>query len=387
LFIMKTLPENQRIAIRAEYQDNGACVLILLGEWTRRTMRENNDWQTVFIGFPQNACRQTVKFDCTGLKAWDMRLVATLAKLIKACEVNGCKTDFSGLPDGIRGLFALSEAVPEAEGRGLIKCSENWLGHLGRRSLNLFQDCMDYTAFLGELIIGLFATIFGRGSMQAKDFWLMIQNTGPKAVPITSLLAFLTGLIIAYIGVLQLQKLAADIFVADLVGLVMTRELSALMTGIIMAGRTGASYAAQLGSMRVNEEIDALKSFGISPVRFLVVPKVMALVLMMPLLVAIANVVAIFGGMIVAVGISDVTIPQYHYQILNAVGMADIFVGLFKSLVFGFIIALSGCYRGLRSGRDAAAVGQATTSAVVMAITWIVIADAIFAVLLNILGI
>jgi phospholipid/cholesterol/gamma-HCH transport system permease protein len=375
------------LEVRFERREEGASVLFLSGNWIRSTMRANDQWQPLFQEIPQSAGVGPISFDCSGLERWDMRLVAALAGVVKACEEAGCKVDLSGLPEGIRGLFDLAAAVPEAEGRGSDGGDEGLLANLGRRSIDIVQGCWDYTEFLGELILDLLAALRGRTSMRAKDFWLLIQNAGPMAVPITCLLAFLTGLIIAYIGVLQLQKLAADIFVADLVGLVMTRELSAVMTGVIMAGRTGAAYAAQIGSMRVNEEIDALKSFGISPVRFLVVPKVLALVLMMPLLVALANVVSIFGGMLVAVSISDVTVSQYHFQIVNVVGINDVLVGLFKAVVFGFIIALAGCYRGLRSGRDAAAVGQATTSAVVTAITWIVIVDAIFAVLLNVLGI
>jgi phospholipid/cholesterol/gamma-HCH transport system permease protein len=188
-----------------------------------------------------------------------------------------------------------------------------------------------------------------------------LQATGAQAVPIVSLLSFLTGLIIAFIGVIQLQKFAADIYVADLVGLAITRELGCVMAGVIMAGRTGAAFAAQIGSMQVNEEVDALTTFGISPMQFLVVPRVIALVLMLPLLCACANFVGIIGGMVVAVEISDVSVLQYCKQIQAAVSLSDLSVGLFKSAVFGLIIALAGCYRGLNCGRDASGVGQAAT--------------------------
>lgn len=381
---------SQAALLQVQVQDaaDGVCCLRLAGDWSRRAMRANEDWQPLFKKLPEQARGGKLTFDCSSLEHWDMRFVAALAALIKACEKKDVTVDRTGLPEGVRSLFDLAAAVPKADGRDSEEGADrDLLNSLGNRSLAIWQGFWDYTGFIGELLIELLASLRGRASMRAKDFWLLIQNAGPMAVPITALLAFLTGLIIAYIGVLQLQKLAADIFVADLVGLVMTRELAAVMTGVIMAGRTGAAYAAQLGSMRVNEEIDALKSFGISPIRFLVVPKVIALVLTMPLLVAMANVVSIIGGMLVAVNTSDVTVAQYHFQIINAVGINDVLVGLFKGVVFGFIIAVSGCYRGLRSGRDAAAVGRATTSAVVTAITWIVIVDAIFAVLLNVLGI
>jgi phospholipid/cholesterol/gamma-HCH transport system permease protein len=240
---------------------------------------------------------------------------------------------------------------------------------------------------LGQLLIDLFAFLRGKGRIRGKDFLVLLQATGAQAVPIVSLLSFLTGLIIAFIGVIQLQKFAADIYVADLVGLAITRELGAVMAGVIMAGRTGASFAAQIGSMQVNEEVDALTTFGISPMQFLVVPRVIALVLMMPLLCACADFVAIVGGMVVAVMISDVSILQYCNQVQAAVDLNDLSVGIFKSAIFGLIIALAGCYRGLNCGRDASSVGQAATSAVVTSITWIVIADALFAVMFHILGI
>ena len=244
-----------------------------------------------------------------------------------------------------------------------------------------------YASFLGVLLLEFFAFVVGRAKIRKDDFFSILQNSGPKALPIVCLLSFLTGLIIAFIGVIQLQKFAADIYVADLVGLATTRELGAVMAGVIMAGRTGAAFAAQLGSMRVNEEIDALITFDISPMQFLVLPRVLALMIMMPLLCVCANLVAILGGLVVAVSISDVSVTKYIYQIDYAVGSLDLFVGIFKSIVFGIIIAVAGCFRGLNCGKDATAVGLAATSAVVTAITWIVVADAIFAVLFHILGV
>lgn len=296
------------------------------------------------------------------------------------------KCRLGDLPDGLRNLIELSLAVPE-EPKSARSEASGWLAELGERVWRIFSGLDRYAAFLGELLIDLFAFVRGKAKIRKDDFFYIVQTTGPQALPIVSLLSFLTGLIIAFIGVIQLQKFAADIYVADLVGLATTRELGAVMAGVIMAGRTGAAFAAQLGSMRVNEEIDALSTFGISPMQFLVLPRVLALMIMMPLLCACANLVAILGGMVVAIAISDVSATQYIYQIDNAVGLPDLFVGIFKSAVFGIIIAVAGCFRGLNCGKDATAVGLAATSAVVTAITWIVVADAIFAVLFHILGI
>ncbi len=329
---------------------------------------------------------ETLHLEADHLAGWDSSLLVAVRQLCDWAEERGLRTRLDGMPEGVTNLIELSRAVPENK-QVDDDAPEDFLSHMGERTLAAYRGIDGYFEFLGQLCLDLFAFAIGRGKLRGKDFLLLLQDSGAKAVPIVSLLSFLTGLIIAFIGVIQLQKFAADIYVADLVGLATTRELGAVMAGVIMAGRTGAAFAAQIGSMQVNEEVDALTTFGISPTQFLVVPRVLALILMMPLLCACADFVAIVGGMVVAVLISDVSISQYCNQIQAAVELNDLFVGIFKSIVFGLIIALAGCYRGLNCGRDASSVGQAATSAVVTSITWIVVADAIFAVMFHILGI
>ena len=197
----------------------------------------------------------------------------------------------------------------------------------------------------------------------------------------------LVGLITSFVGAVQLQLFGAQIYIANLVGLGMAREMAAMMTGIIMAGRTGAAYAAKLGTMQVNEEIDALQTLGIGPIETLVLPRVLALGLMMPVLCLYANLLGIIGGGVACVGLFDLTAAQYYHQTVTAVPLIHFGVGLFKSFVYGVIIALSGCLRGMQCGRSAAAVGDATTSAVVTAIVWIVVACAAITVLCNTLRI
>jgi phospholipid/cholesterol/gamma-HCH transport system permease protein len=320
------------------------------------------------------------------LANWDSSLLVVVRQLCDWTEARGLEISLDGMPSGVQNLIELSQAVPENTQLDEDRPS-GFLTRVGERSLSAYRGLNGYFEFLGQLCLDVFAFLCGRGRLRTKDFLLLLQATGAQAVPIVSLLSFLTGLIIAFIGVIQLQKFAADIYVADLVGLATTRELGAVMAGVIMAGRTGAAFAAQIGSMQVNEEVDALTTFGISPMQFLVIPRVLALIIMMPLLCAGADLVAILGGMVVAVTISDVSVLQYCNQIQAAVALNDLWVGLFKSGVFGVIIALAGCYRGLNCGRDASSVGLAATSAVVTAITGIVIADAIFAVMFHLLGI
>ncbi|TVP77604.1 MAG: ABC transporter permease [Puniceicoccaceae bacterium] len=329
---------------------------------------------------------EALHLEADHLLSWDSSLLVVVRQLYQWAEDRGLSVRLDGMPEGVCRLIELSQAVPQNVQTGASPPAD-FLTKVGEQTLAGYHGVGGYLEFLGQVSIDLLAFVRGRARFRTKDFLIILQNSGAQALPIVSLLSFLTGLIIAFIGVVQLQKFAADIYVADLVGLAITRELGAVMAGVIMAGRTGAAFAAQIGSMRVNEEVDALTTFGISPVQFLVVPRVVALVIMMPLLCACADLIAMLGGMVVAVSISDVSMLQYTNQIQAAVGFNDLMVGIFKSSVFGVIIALAGCYRGLNCGRDASSVGKAATSAVVTSITWIVIADALFAVIFHLLGI
>jgi len=213
-----------------------------------------------------------------------------------------------------------------------------------------------------------------------------MQECGAQALPIVSLISFLVGLILAFVGAIQLRPFGAQIYVANLVGLGMAREMGALMTGIIMAGRTGAAFAAQLGTMTVNQEIDALTTLGLRPMEFLVVPRMLALVLMMPLLCLYADLVGILGGAVVGVGMLNLGTVQYYQQTLYILQLRDFVLGLIKGAVFGILVALAGCLRGMQSGRSASAVGAAATSAVVTGIVWIIIFDALLTVIYDVLG-
>jgi phospholipid/cholesterol/gamma-HCH transport system permease protein len=372
-----------RATCMVETEDSDVLMLRLGGRWLLSNQRPELDAVLSDVDAAQYA---TLRFGVRDLQSWDTALLIFVRACQDWAEEQGIDCRFADLPEGVQNLIHLSRAVSKGE-KSTDRSLRGWLSELGERSLGMLTGIVRYFAFTGELVLDLLAFFLGRAQIRRKDFLFIIQTTGAMAVPIVSLLSFLTGLIIAFIGVIQLQKFAADIYVADLVGLATTRELGAVMTGVIMAGRTGAAFAAQIGSMRVNEEVDALTTFGISPMQFLVLPRVIAMVLMMPLLCVFANFVAIAGGMVVATAISDVSVTQYINQIDYAVSTTDFAVGVFKSAVFGLIIAMAGCYRGLNCGKDATAVGLAATSAVVTAITWIVVADAVFAVIFHILGV
>ena len=375
--------EAAELDVRSE---NGAVVLAVAGRW--RLGGRKPDFSAVEKALAAEEAPVEVRFEADRLSGWDSALLVFVRRGCALAEARGVPFRLDGLPGGVRNMIELAQASggaaerePAREGR------EGFLTRLGEGFLGVHHGLMQWFGFVGTLVTDALSLVRRDSRPRRDDFLELLQATGARALPIVALLSFLTGLIIAFIGVIQLRKLAADIYVADLVGLAMTRELGAVMAGVIMAGRTGAAFAAHLGSMRVNEEIDALESFGIRPVLFLVVPRVLALVLMLPLLTVCASVVGMLGGMTVAATISEVGVLQYCNQVAAVVTPADLAVGVFKSAVFGAIIATAGCFRGLHCGRDAGAVGLAATSAVVTAITWIVVADAAFAVVFHILGI
>jgi phospholipid/cholesterol/gamma-HCH transport system permease protein len=261
------------------------------------------------------------------------------------------------------------------------------LVRLGQSVLDIVAATHALLIFLGQVALAFVQFIRGRARLRTVDLWLIMQQSGAQALPIVSLISFLVGLILAFMGANQLRQFGAQIYVANLVGLSMAREMGAMMTGIIMAGRTGAAFAAQLGTMVVNQETDALITMGLKPVEFLVIPRMLALMLMVPLLCIYADLVGILGGAVVGVGMLHLGAAQYYQQTLSALHLMDFVVGLIKGTVFGVLIALAGCLRGMQCGRSASAVGAAATSAVVTGIVWIIVSDAVLTVIYDILGI
>ena len=282
---------------------------------------------------------------------------------------------------------ALDSAVPEKKGARGEAIRETFLSGVGEATIGFVHSAGEMLNFIGETTVAFNRFLTGRARFRRSDFVLFIQQSGVEALPIVTLISLLFGLILAFVGAAQLMMFGAQIFVANLVGIAIVRVMGAVMTGIIMTGRTGASFAAQLGTMQVNEEIDALKTLGVSPMEFLVLPRMLALVLMMPLLTLYASLLGILGGLIVGVGMFDITVMEYYNQTKAGVGLNNLWIGLFHSAVFGVLVALAGCMRGMQCGRSASAVGETTTSAVVTGIVAIVVATAIITVACSVLGI
>ena len=328
-----------------------------------------------------------LSFETQGLQAWDSVLLTFLLKLDALCAQKKIAIDRAGLPPGAQGLLRLATAVPERTGARREAVREPVLARIGKAAVAAQQEAIELLSFIGQAALAFGALLRGRARFQRADLLLIIQECGAQALPIVSLISLLVGLILAFIGAVQLKQFGAQIYIADLVGIGMARQMGAMMTGIIMAGRTGAAFAAQLGTMTVNEEIDALTTTGLPPMEFLVLPRMLALMLMMPLLTLYADLMGILGGAVVGVGLMDLGAVTYYQETCQRLHLTDFAVGLVYGAVFGILVAIAGCLRGMQCGRSASAVGDAATSAVVTAIVFIIVSDAILTVILNTLGI
>jgi phospholipid/cholesterol/gamma-HCH transport system permease protein len=324
--------------------------------------------------------------DTEGVTVWDSGLLVFLGKLIAENDRRGIESDRSGLPEGVRRLLALASAVPERKDARQGRRRPSWLARLGTEAVTGAGQARATLAFLGETCLALVKLLRGRARFRRADLLVILQECGAEALGIVTLISFLVGVILAYVGAVQLRQFGAQIYVADLVGIAMTREMGAMMGAIIMAGWTGAAFAASIGTMQVNEEIDALTTLGISPMEFLVLPRMLALAVMMPLLCVYADFVGIVGGASVGVAMLDLGSVEYFVRSSQTITLADLLAGLIKSAVFGVLVAVAGCMRGMACGRSSAAVGWAATSAVVTGIVLIIVSDSAMTVIFNIIG-
>jgi phospholipid/cholesterol/gamma-HCH transport system permease protein len=326
-----------------------------------------------------------LSFEAGGVTAWDSGLLTFVRKLMDVAKRGGIQVDRSGLPKGAQHLLSLATAVAAQETGRRVR-HVPWLERVGAAVLAEEAGVAAMLGFTGQACLAFWALLRRRARFQSSDLWLTIEECGARALPIVTLICFLVGLILAFIGSVQLRRFGAQIYVADLVGIAMAQEIGAMMTGIILAGRTGAAFAAQLGTMQVNEEIDALRTMGISAVEFLVLPRMLALILMAPLLTIYADVVGILGGTFVGVTMLKLSLTAYLHETLQALTLTDFAKGLLKGGVFGMLVAWAGCLRGMQCGRSSAAVGLATTAAVVLGIVAIIVAEAVLTVLYYALG-
>ena len=359
--------------------------IVLAGSWLLTDSRPAAD--DIALQLESRSNLHSISFDSNAVTQWDSGLLLFLARVYRLAGEHRISIEPGGLPDGARRMMKLATAVPAKEDTGKHSEHPPLLQRIGLRSLAMWRAAPEMLHFLGEVTLSFGRLFRGTAQLRRSDLMLVIEDVGPHALPIVSLISFLVGLIVAYMGAVQLAQFGAQIYIANLVSLGMTREMAALMTGIIMAGRTGAAYAAQLGTMQVNEEIDAFRTMGFNPIDFLVLPRMLALVLMMPLLVLYAGIVGITAGMFVAVTVFDIGTFEYYQQTVRSMEWTHVWVGVIKGTVYGILIAFAGCLRGMQCGRSAQAVGEATTSAVVTGILFIVIAASLLTIMFQQLGI
>lgn len=365
-------------------RNESEAIVAFGGDWSVECPLDDRDG--VLTDFESGGF-QTVVFSGKSLGKWDSALIAFLLRLIQECAKRGISYTLTDMPDGVEPLVKLALTVPPRVVRKDAEHAKPMLDLLGEAGIAAWNASCKAGCFMRKAYRSFARFVAGKAVLRKSDLLWEIQEAGVNALPIVSLICFMVGLIVAFVGSIQLKLFGAQIYVASLVAIAVTRVMGAIMAGVIMAGRTGASYAATIGSMQVNEEVDALETMGVSPFDFLITPRLLALSLMMPILTVYADLMGILGGAFVGIVMLGLSPEEYARMTLNALVSKNIIVGIVHGTVFGVIIALCGCYQGLVCGRNASAVGRATTSAVVYSIVWMTIATAVLTFIFNLIGV
>lgn len=377
----KPARDNGLTTYKISYQSDNATLSIYLdGEFSlKNLMLFVQDIRQKMGLHPFNA----IQIDFSGVSYLDSAAALAFVELSRESTARGIKCGLLNLNEESRGIFSVIHQ--EALTRMPFKeeaSRENFVRKVGQASLTIGRDFINFVSFIGELLIALFYTIRHPATLRGKDVLFYIQRAGVDGLPIVALIGLLMGLIMAFMSFLQFRQFGANIYVPALVSFAMIKELGPLMTAILVAGRSGSAFAAEIGTMVVNEEVDALTTMGFDPVRFLAVPKVLATIIVVPILTIYADLAGIVGGMIIGVTSLDLTIHTYISQSIKTINVFDVVTSLIKAAVFAGLISAIGCQRGFQVRSGAQDVGKYTTSAVVAAIFLIVVADSIFAIML-----
>ena len=376
----KTSTKPVHVAVVTDTHMPGHTTLRMEGCWKK----DNSLPQASQVAIPPDTTH--LAFDCDSITEWDSGLVAFLNNLLNIAHKRNIDVNLDGLSERPRRLLRLAQAVPVKE-TDISHDGGGWLHHIGQKAINIINVTLAINRFIGELTIALLKFCVGMARTRWFNVWDQISKAGYQALPLISMIGYLIGLILAFIGSIPLKMFGADIFVASLVGIGVLRLMSPVMVGTVMAGRTGASFAAELGSMNVNDEIDAFQAMGVSPMDFLVLPRFLALCVMVPLLCLYSDLLGVLGGMTVGLFYSNLTYLEFYKQMTSTTTINDLLVGVFTSFIFGILISICGCYQGIKCGRNSTAVGQAATTAVVSSMVCMTIASAIITVLTVILKI
>ena len=359
----------------------------LEGCWNAQNMR-SIERQLTIIQVPANT---NVTADCAEIEAMDTVGAWVLQKMLQRfsqqntiVNLNGLQLKFKKLLDAISAeMVNLSQQENDATSK--LTSTPNFIERIGQNTIDALKQITEALSFIGETSVAFAKSVVQPKRIRWRPILFNIRSVGFDALPIVGLLSFLLGVVVAYQGANQLRQYGANIFVADLVGLSMLREFAPLMTAIIIAGRSGSAYAAQIGTMAVTEEIDAMRTIGISPQELLVLPKVIALIIVMPLLTVFADGLGVFGGMLMARQQLDVSFVEFLDRFVKAVSPTAFMIGIGKAPVFAAIIAMVGCFQGFRTKGGADSVGRQTTRSVVQSIFLVIVADALFSVAFSML--
>lgn len=373
-------------------RDGPDAVIHLTGDWIARETGVR-DLASIRELVTSSAGALRLRFEAQALGRWDSALIAFLQAMhdamrsVPQAERPGT-LDESSLPPPARRLLVLAreggEPVPPSPKR---QGGPSFLARVGSSVISTWRDATSVVGLIGQVVLRAVPALTGRLYSRAGDVLLLMSESGGRALGIVAIVNALVGGILAFVGAVQLRRFGTQIYVADLVGIATAREMAAIMTAVVMAGRTGGAYAAQIATMQGNEEVDALRALGIPVHDYLVLPRVVALVAMMPLLYVYGCAVGLLGGFVVSMFTLDLTAAAYIQETQAAVTYTHFLIGAAKSIAFGVVVALAGCHIGLRAGRSSAEVGRAATSAVVAGIIGIIALDALFAVCTDVLGI
>jgi phospholipid/cholesterol/gamma-HCH transport system permease protein len=361
--------------------DGADTVVALSRDWTTRDAGDRTGAAAEVLG---RTGRGGLRFDASGLGRWDSSLLVFLAALRALAGQKRIRFDDAGLPEAARRLLALLPGLaPEtAPARVPPPLAER----LGRWLMDLAAEGIAITQLVGDQLVLVGAALYRKARMRGIDLVGCMYDAGISALPMVGLVNLLVGGILAFVGAVQLRRFGADIYVANLVGVAEIREMAAVMTAIVVSGRTGGAYAAEIAAMKGSEEIDALRVIGLPVQEYLILPRTLALALMMPLLYVYAAALGIFGGWMAAVLTLNLSSEAFVAQTISAVSVHEVLFGLSKSFAFGALIAIASCRIGLKAGRSAADVGHAATRAVVVGIVGVIALDALFSVCANALG-
>jgi len=369
--------------LSTEANERGDVTITIVGRLDSTST--SSIWQKAMDALEDGSSKSVV-VDTAGVDYCDGTGIGLLVELNLRQRKAGGKLEITGLRTEFQGLMDMFDPA-EFEKTQIEKPHKTRLPEeVGRATLTVWDNISSQISFLGELVVTLVHAAWNPRRVRWKDAFLISETGGVNALPIIALISFLIGLIMAFQAAIPMRQFGAEIFVADLIALSTLRELGPLMTAIVMAGRTSAAFAAELGTMKVNEEIDAMSTMGLNPVRFLVATRVIAILIMMPLLTIFANLLGIMGGSVVLLSLGY-PLVTYVDRIIISASYVDLLGGLFKSLAFGLIVAGIGCSRGLQTKTGASAVGVSTTKAVVSGFVLIIITDGIFSVVYFYLGI